>query len=827
MLNTPSEITNIFAISQFGEGYLPSVNRKTFEKVDSVSLYDERFKNAFNTDDTLHVIIGMDSGLLTNYLMDRPLARGSKYIFVELPDILALLTIDIPKALHNDLIISSPEKFSALIKENENNLYIVKQKFRIHRSIAVAENHLESYCKLNAQVEKTLEHEYFEKRVGFNQKIFVKAQLQNLAENLLPASILKQQFVGKSCIILGGGPSLDDSIEWIKANTERLIVIAVSRIMGKLAKLNIKVDIVVSVDPLSHSFDVNKEFMELEHNALLINSYHVAPQIMGQWRGSALYTGSRWPWDNDTDHDNIKSVGPTVTNSAIEIATEMGFKQVLLCGVDFCHSQKGVTHTQGTFGASLGPDIGVMLEWVETYSGEMAETPIQLLHAIESLQTSIMHQTSTIYINLSKDAAKVNGVEYRACQDVQLDSITHKNRQMLRPETYQLSTQQRTGYLIDTLNNLTKTLDKLQRLKILISEALVLNTKIEKSQKKPQFIPALADKIDKVEQKINKKFTSLVHLIKFYGYYEFSHFLSTKKKDEWSQQDVIDQTRIYYQALETISTELSELITSSIKRINCRINEYQAISDVNALCHQWNNDKQWGRSVIWQHNHPLQYESLSATDLEKIQTSQASFYEQFVVKHFIDETSDAVLPRMDNAFKKLQILLHNRHLLGISKIVEYTLPFIDTSAEVSRLYHLALSYQQMLEKHPQMALETILKLSVELCREAELKQVIKLSLELNKLGLATTYLAEIIHYSDEYLPQYAHALNLSGKPQKALHIYLDYLDKYPEDILVLLKLGIFLVQMNQMDSAKACFKNVLSLDVNNQAAIRYLQQLGG
>ncbi|WP_434952530.1 motility associated factor glycosyltransferase family protein [Shewanella sp. HL-SH4] len=530
MLNTPSEIAKIFAISQFEEGYLPSVNRHTFEKIDSVSLYEEKFKDAFGAVDTLHVIIGLDSGLLANYIMDRPLAKGSKYIFVELSDVLALLTIEVPKALQSDLTICSPDSFSALIKEHENNLYIVKQKFRIHRSIAVAENYLESYCRLNAQVETTLEHEYFEQGIGFNQKVFVQAQLHNLAENLIPATILKQQFSDKSCIVLGGGPSLDDSIDWIKANSQQLVVIAASRVMGKLAKLNIKADIVVSVDPQSHSFDVNKEFMELEHNALLINSYHVAPQIMGQWRGAALYTGTRLPWNNDSDADNIKSVGPTVTNSAIEIATEMGFKQVLLCGVDFCHSQKGVTHTQGTYGASLGPNIGVMLEWVETYSGEMAETPIQLMHAIESLQASVACQKNTTYINLSKDAAKVKGVRYQACHDIKLKPITDKQRKMLKPETYQISTQEKLKYLSDTLDALTTTQDKLLQLNVLVSEALVLNNKIEKSQKKPQAIPALAEKIDNIERSINKKFISLAHLIKFYGYYEFSHFLSTKKR---------------------------------------------------------------------------------------------------------------------------------------------------------------------------------------------------------------------------------------------------------------------------------------------------------
>lgn len=827
MLTTSSEITNTFAVSQFNETYLPSVNRRTFEKIDSVSLYDEKFKDAFTTADSLHVIVGLDSGLLANYIMERPLAKGSKYVFVELPEVLSLLTIDIPKALQNDLIITSLDNFYSLISEHENNLYIVKQKFKIHRSIAVKGNYLESYCILNAQVEKVLEHEYFQQSIGFTQKVFVKAQLKNLAENLLPATCLKQQFVGKSCIVLGGGPSLDDAIDWIKTNTERLVIIAASRVIGKLAKLDIKADIVVSVDPQSHSFDVNKEFMQLAHKSLLINSYHVAPQILGQWRGTALYTGTRLPWSNDSDHDNIKSIGPTVTNSAIEIATEMGFKQVLLCGVDFCHSQTGVTHAQGTYGASLGPNIGVMFEWVETNSGQMAETPIQLLHAIESLQDAVALKPDTTYINLSKDAAKVNGVQYQAAQDINLELITDKQRQILNPETYHLSAAQKLKSLCDTLDNLISTQDKLKQLQALLSEALVFNSKRESAHKNPQRIAVLADKIDKLEQKINRKYAPLAHLIKFYGYYEFSHFLSTKNEDEWSQQDVNDQTRIYYQAFETIAKEISALITSATQRLRSRINEYHSNSDIAALCKQWNDDKQWGRSLIWQNKQPQQYAELSANELRSLKVAEDTFYAQFIVKEFIDDTGDSVVPFMDNAFKKLQILLHNKHLLGISKIVQYTLPFIDTDPEVSRLYNLALSYQQMLENEPELALETILKTPASLCHEAELKQIIKLALKLDQLQLAIEQFAKIIRYSDEYLPQYAHALRLNDKPQEALGIYLDYLDKYPEDIPVLLKLGIFLAEVGQVNDAASCFKTVLGLDPNNQAAMSYLQQVGG
>lgn len=234
---------------------------------------------------------------------------------------------------------------------------------------------------------------------------------------------------------------------------------------------------------------------------------------------------------------------------------------------------------------------------------------------------------------------------------------------------------------------------------------------------------------------------------------------------------------------------------------------------------------QWGRAIIWQQQHPQAYEALSAEQKSLLKKSEEIYLEQFVVKEFIDDTDDAPVPFIENAFKKLQILLHNKHLLGISKIAQYTAPFIQTDPEVNRLHFLALSYQYMLENQPELALETLQKIPENDFQEAERKLAIQLTLNLNNLPLALEHYAKIIEYSDEYLPQYAHALNLSGDPQAALGVYLDYLDKYPQDIPVMLKLGIFLAQAGQIDGAISCFENVLMLDEDNQAALNYLGQL--
>ena len=96
-------ILNNFAISRFNEYYLPSVNRHTFEKADSKTIYSKKFKNSFSKKDRLNIIIGMDSGLLTNFILENNIPDGSKFVFIELSSITPLLVIDIPTELKNKI----------------------------------------------------------------------------------------------------------------------------------------------------------------------------------------------------------------------------------------------------------------------------------------------------------------------------------------------------------------------------------------------------------------------------------------------------------------------------------------------------------------------------------------------------------------------------------------------------------------------------------------------------------------------------------------------------------------------------------------------------
>ncbi|MDD8058663.1 6-hydroxymethylpterin diphosphokinase MptE-like protein [Shewanella metallivivens] len=818
MSSQQSVITNIFTVSPFNEYYLPSVNRRIFEKVDSVSLFNKKFHSKFKQENTLHIIVGMDSGLLANYVMDYPLADGSKYLFVELDEVLNFLNVDIPDSINNSFSICSATQFKKILKDKDFNLFIVKHKFKLHYSTAATSNDI--YTLLNHDIEKAIEHEYFESSIGFTQKIFFKRQLDNLSENLMPAKLLTNSFSGKTCIVLGGGPSLNEHLNWIRENRDKLIVFSVSRIAGKLSKEGIKSDIIVTVDPQDHSFEVNEAMMSLSDESILISADHTCAEIVAQWNGSLLYTGKQIPWDDERNNGNIKTEGPTVTNSAINIATEMGFSQILLCGIDYCHSQTGQTHTSDTYRANLGPDIGTIFEWVKTYKGEMAETPIQLLHAINDLSQFVKSHPNVTFINLSIDAAVVENVDFRVASDITLTDISTAQRDLICPQRFILNANEKKLMLNEVKVTLDVSIKKLEQLLTKLEQAKILCKKISKIKSNNNTLISMVKKLDSLENEFNNKYKKYSYIIKYYGYYEFSQFLTTKSTDSWTSDDIHNQSKVYYDVFCNVAQELYDLTLSAKARLKSRISEYAEPLNFSAFIPQWRNDRHFGRVLIWQRENSNIIENLTLDDRTTLKKLTDEYRNLFVKKD--EKTNSNLIENLNNATKKLNILIHQKHLIGIKKMVEYLEPFSKQDVKIERLYYLAKSYYQFFTNSFENALETILQLSDTHREEQELSLIIRLSLKLNHIEQAIESLSKIVQYNDEYLPQYAQTLHLQGQNQLALTAYLDYLDKYPEDVPVLLKFGLFLVNVGEVDSAKSILLQVMSIDPNNQTATKYL-----
>jgi len=825
MQEQSTNIINTFAISQFDEYYLQSINRNQFEHLNSKTQYDAMFKQDFSQKDTLHLIVGMDSGLLANYVMDMELPAGSRYIFIELDAVLNLLKIDLPQKVQHDIKICSPTQFDELITDRTLALYIMKGNYKLHHSIGAASNHLEAYTLLGINLEQLIQQTLFNYQIIATQKAFVKTQLENISENRLPASILKDRFKDMSCIIIAGGPSLNEHIDWIKSQSKNLIIIAISRVASLLYDQGVTPDIIVSVDPQDFSFELNSEMMALHKASLLVQSYHLCPRMSAQWQGRRLYLGKRLPWATPIDIGNIESIGPTVTNSAVHLAIEMGFSRLLLCGVDFCHSKSGFTHAQGTIESNLGPNLGQICEWVDTYSGEQAETLFQLLDAIESLQDEVKQYPERTVINLAKNAAVVEGISYQAASNIQLEPIPNEKFQVLREVAQPEENKDIEKDVRFNIKELTKKIEAMQEIVNLSIKAIQYNTKVIKLTGDKKSIISLSNKIEDIEQTFNKKYHSECHWVKVYGYSEFAQFLTTKDSNSLSQEQLNERTSDYYQAFKKISSQLLSLLTSTLERCESRLLELRQDIDIKKLAAQWRKDNQQGRVRIWRQAHPDVIERSDRASIEIINELEVEYQKQLDGdrKDYVDSVKET--STLERAFIKIMGLVNSRHHTGLKQMATCLRPIAMNDDETNRLYHLSYGHQLHLEERYEEALACMLELPERLITEPETKLIIQLSLKLTKLEHASRALKKATSYSDEYLPRYANVLRLQGQTQEAVNTYLDYLDKYPSDLMVWLKFGSFMFDIDQIQAAIDAFSHVIQSDPDNQVALSYLTRI--
>ncbi|MCL1139673.1 6-hydroxymethylpterin diphosphokinase MptE-like protein [Shewanella pneumatophori] len=816
-----SVITNQFAISTFGEYFLPSVNRNTFEKIDSKTAFKKRFKETIFQEDSLHIIVGLDSGLLANYVLESPVPMGSKYIFVELDPVLALLNVEIDAEKQKQIQILTFDQFQSEMESGDNDLYLIKEQYVIHHSFASTMGIIEEYSSLINLVDKQLSFRAVERKSHFEQKIFLIQQLKNLAENQYPAALLNGKFTGKTCIIIGGGPSLDEHFDWIVDNYHQLFVITVSRMASRLSNAGIPAHIIVSVDPQDFSFEVNRDMMALTHESLFINSHHVNHRLISQWLGKSLYLGSKLPWA-DEDTNNIPTVGPTVTNSAVRVAIELGFKDILLTGADFCYSSDGVSHANGAVEANAGSNNSRIGEWVETYAGNIAETIVQLIYAGQALTEDALNYPHANIINLSENAAKLDGVHHQKVESIKLQSAGISPKQLL--ELVPDGATEKSVHLNKMMTEVNQAIQDLEQIKALANKAIELNEQargLEIQSKKSQLV---VSKIDKIESQLKDKYSALSQVIKFYGYYEFSKFLTTQESETWSVEHMQNMTHRYYEAFHTLAIELLGYLNQAANNLTMRQWELAETAPITQLVDHWRASDQPGRV----HNVSQLRSQLNLafnTDDACLQQIANEYQVQLTSMEHPYFSLKKTNMSLHNTFAKIIDLYKSKNHTGLSQLINSVEPMVDGDGLAQRLYYLAQSYLAILSDDNHAALSHLQQIAPENRTEVELKQILILALKVHNIELAESTLEAIIHYSDEYLPQYAHVLTLQGKNQQALNTYLDYLDKYPTDISVLLKMGVFLAEMGQIEGARSSFNQVLTIDPENLTAANYLLQL--
>jgi len=811
----------------FGDRYLYNLNRSSFDKVSAQAIFDAEFKESLLNENTLNIIVGTDSGLLPKYIQQQGIPSGSRYIFIEPEEVLEQLAqFHLLDNSSPEIVYTSPANWEDHANTFKLKEYSYLDTIKSFNAICAQQMVLDEYAELSWQLTEALHIMHFRYRTSIGCQLFLVRQLENIADNIFPVTILANAFHGKTVIILAGGPSLTDILPWIKENRHKLVIFSVSRISRQLIDATIEPDFVFSVDPLDVNIDVSKEMFLFPDNTIFIHSYHVQPALLNQWHGRSLYLGTRLPWKSNLNIDNIHGTGPTVTNSALSIAHYFGFSKILLAGFDLCFTKEGITHAKGTDEQLAGPKYNSTSLKVETYNGEQRPTGQDYYAALLMLakQAELITSDHCEIINLAATAAKVEHIAHISYTDISLPDIQAKDIINAKHRIPELTNDLLSAHYQKVIEELKKSALQIQAIAKLAQKALIINQRMYNLEGK---IENYKDKreLDNIEKQLRKKYRNHSKLVKKFGVRSFLKMTSPHDSDDWTAEKAQKLCDIYYQAYHSGANSLLTLINGAIHRTKARYEELKAMPDYSSLLAQWNQDKSYRRAIFWLRKHPnVHYPEQTGSAL---QTMQDQFNQLLTNQDTAYKAEVAQQSTLSLLRSKIKLLFKHKK---IDELKNLQLGFINDSNHDNKEPYLLLidAYLAELDGDIETALiqyNNIINLNHSPLLEEALFRIASLSLEQHNQQNALLAIDCLTQISPIYLPYKAELARIIGDFILAIDSYNAYINLFPEDVLNKLKLTTLYIEINVYEAAELMLQHLLQVAPDLESVIVLKNQL--
>ncbi|MCU0847013.1 MAG: DUF115 domain-containing protein [Spirochaetes bacterium] len=181
------------------------------------------------------------------------------------------------------------------------------------------------------------------------------------------ANIFYGKFNGAAAIVVAAGPSLPESIEFIRRNSGRAVIIAVDTAYKILERHGIAPHFCLVVDPQV----VNARYFEgvAESGCVLVADPTVHPSALNLYRGriamfGVAFKAMKWIEDSVGEKGEVLHGGSVSTN-AYDFARRIGAGQVIMVGQDLGFT-RGLAHARGSY-----LDEQMHLKTSRTFTAEM------------------------------------------------------------------------------------------------------------------------------------------------------------------------------------------------------------------------------------------------------------------------------------------------------------------------------------------------------------------------------------------------------------------------------------------------------------------------
>ncbi len=820
-----------FITNRFGEAVIPAINRGAFDKTGAPAVFERQFGDLFRQSDTLYIVIGTDSGLLPQWIAEQTPGEGSRYLFVEPQWLANTIANRYPATFEEPAFhLGAPEDWNDLTDSMQLSDYAYLGKVALVLSVGASDAFLSEYRHIEKILREKLETVGRQVGLQLGNFAFLRRQIENIGDNILPARCLAGQFSGRDAVLLAGGPSLDEMIPWVKQHREHLVVLAVSRIARQLRAQDLVPDIVFSIDPHPVSFDVSKEGLEFPAETVLVCGNHVVPTLQAQWPGPVLYCGERFPWPADPEPENLPMPGPTVTNLALGTAIEMGFDRIILGGVDLCYDRSGYTHASGSNEHLAGANLAPGALRIPTNGGWLADTNPAFAQGSQTLseQAGVALQRGVQIINPAPGAAKMDNVLHLPLEQIHPARPAASADVLICDCLSDYDADYRAARLCEGLDELTRVRGQLGKVVELCEEARECNRRLHANEAGHDL--RFKKRMDKIERRLDRRHGDLTRLVKSFAIASLLRLGRPDRNGEWDAAELARWGDDYYRIYGEACQAMTELVDASRARVRSRLEESAVQPDIEGLLDQWERDDTPERARRFCHHRPDVASTLDPAQSARLADMQVTL--QRVIAEQDTQQARQVHQQHDIglARPRLQRAFEQQDTSELVAVVE-ALAQIDTpvarelhslglgyQAELQGMNNEALSYYQQVVDQASTAVEGRGDASYNARLEDALRRMSQILLQQGDGETALMVLDALSNLSPAYQPQLAELLRLNGRIQEAADVYTDYLKRAPDDLATLLKLGKLFHDAGAYDSARWAYDHVLEHSPGDRAA---------
>jgi len=244
-----------------------------------------------------------------------------------------------------------------------------------------------------------------------------------LEENLLHNRELTNQLPGVTrilhkfenipVVLVGAGPSLDNSIKALQDIKARCLIITVGTALRPLLSYGITPDLVIITDPQPI---VIRQIEGLQTKAPLVAFPTVHPTVLSTYPGIKIIAYQRGMETTESMAlelgEELIDTGGSVVTAALDMAIRMGCNPVVFLGVDLGYT-RGKTHAAGAMYGDLAVKEDPLLTDVPSNQNGFIKAPPNLIIYRKWIERRIEKAGPDIkFFNLSPEGAAIQGAPY-------------------------------------------------------------------------------------------------------------------------------------------------------------------------------------------------------------------------------------------------------------------------------------------------------------------------------------------------------------------------------------------------------------------------------